>query len=95
MCSLICILAVLICRYHNPTLSSFMTYHRARNKSNTTGATYGDGTIYPFDAHEFTPLLPLNSVLTLYTVVFTMRPLVCILAFFYDICLALLPFTFI
>ena len=31
----------------NQVLSSFMTYHRVCNKSNTTGATCGAGTTYP------------------------------------------------
>ena len=30
-----------VCRNHNPILSSFNTYHREYNKSNTTGATCG------------------------------------------------------
>jgi len=33
-----------VCPNHNPVLSSFMTYHRACNKSNKTGATCGAGT---------------------------------------------------
>jgi len=32
-----------------------MTYHRDCNKSNTTGATYGAGTVYLSGAPEFTP----------------------------------------
>jgi hypothetical protein len=39
-----------VCRNHNPVLSSFMTYHRVCKKNNTTGATCGAGTAYPFDA---------------------------------------------
>ena len=43
------------CAYnHNPVLSSFMTYHRVCNESNTTGAYRGTGTAYPSGAHEFT-----------------------------------------
>jgi hypothetical protein len=42
-----------ICRNHNPVLSSFMTYHRVCNKSNTTGTTCGTGTAYPSRAPEF------------------------------------------
>jgi hypothetical protein len=38
-----------VCRNHNPFLSSFMTYHRVCNKSNTTAATSLAGT------PEFTP----------------------------------------
>jgi len=36
-----------VCYKHNLVLSSFMTYHRGCNKSNTTGATIGTGTAYP------------------------------------------------
>jgi hypothetical protein len=42
------------CRKHFPILSSFMTHHRVCNYSNTTGATSGKGSTYPFGAHEFT-----------------------------------------
>ena len=43
-----------ICRIHNSALSSFMTYHRVCNKSNTTGSTCGAGTAYTSGAPEFT-----------------------------------------
>ena len=33
-----------VCHNSNRILSSFMTYHRVCNKSNTTSATYGAGT---------------------------------------------------
>ena len=36
-------------------ISSFMTYHRVCNKSNTTGATCRAGTTYPSEAPEFNP----------------------------------------
>jgi hypothetical protein len=36
------------CCNHNPVLSSFMTYQRVCNKSNTTGATSEAGTSSPF-----------------------------------------------
>ena len=36
-------------------LNSFVSYHRVRNKSNTTDVTYGAGTTYPSGASEFTP----------------------------------------
>ena len=42
-------------RYHNPVLSSFLTYHRTCNKDNTMGDTRGTGTAYARGAHEFTP----------------------------------------
>ena len=38
-----------------PVFSSFMTYHRISNNSNTTGATNGAGTAYPSGAPEFIP----------------------------------------
>jgi hypothetical protein len=42
-------------RNHNPVLSSFMTYHRICNKSNTTGATYVAGTAYSLGPSVFVP----------------------------------------
>jgi hypothetical protein len=45
-----------VCRNHIPILSSFMTYHRVCNKSNTTGAMCDAGTAYPSGASEFTPV---------------------------------------
>jgi hypothetical protein len=36
-------------------MSSFMTYHRVYNKSNTTGATSGAGTAYLSRANGFAP----------------------------------------
>ena len=45
-----------VCRNHNLELSSFMTYNRLCNKSNTMGATCGAGTAYPSGAPEFTPV---------------------------------------
>jgi hypothetical protein len=39
---------------HNQFLSSFMTYHRVNNKSNTTTATCGEKTAYHFGPSEFT-----------------------------------------
>jgi len=38
-----------------------MTYHRIGNKSNTTGATCGEGTVYPTGAHEFILFLGVSS----------------------------------
>jgi hypothetical protein len=37
-------------------LSSFMTYHWLWYKSNTTGATRGTGTAYPFGTPEYIPV---------------------------------------
>jgi len=42
-------------RNHNPIISSFMTYHRVCNKSNTMGATCGAGTPDPSGAFELAP----------------------------------------
>jgi hypothetical protein len=42
-----------VCRNHYPVPSSFMTYHRVCNRSNTTGATCGPGTAYPSRTHGF------------------------------------------
>ena len=39
---------------HNQVLSSFMTYHRVNNKSNTTTATCGEKTAFHFGPSEFT-----------------------------------------
>ena len=38
-----------------------MTYHRIGNKSNTTGATCGEGTVYPIGVHEFILFLSVPS----------------------------------
>jgi len=38
-----------------------MTYHRIGNKSNTTGAACGEGTVYPTGAHEFILFLGVPS----------------------------------
>ena len=40
-----------------PVLSSFTTYKRVCNHSNTTGSTSEAGTTYPSGASEFTPVL--------------------------------------
>ena len=39
--------ALLLCRHHNPNLSSFITYHVVCSKSNITGATNETETAYP------------------------------------------------
>ena len=44
-----------VCRNCNMILSSFITYYRVCNKSNTTVATYGTGNAYPLGKTEFTP----------------------------------------
>jgi hypothetical protein len=40
---------------HNPVLSSFITYHRVCNKSQTTSSTWGRETAYLSRKHELTP----------------------------------------
>ena len=40
--------------YYGPVVSSFVTFNRVCNQSNTTGATSRAGTAYPSEAHEFT-----------------------------------------
>ena len=44
------------CRKQYPIISSFMTYNRVCNQSNTTGATSRAGYAYPFGASEFNPV---------------------------------------
>ena len=43
-----------VCRYHNSFLSSFITYHRVCNKSNTMCVTSGAGFPYYYGTHQFT-----------------------------------------
>ena len=47
-----------VCRYHNLTLSTFVTY--VCNENNTTGATCRSGTTCPSEAHEFAPSIALS-----------------------------------
>jgi hypothetical protein len=42
-----------LCRYHNPTLYSFVTYHRICKTSSTTGVTCGTRTAFHSGAREF------------------------------------------
>ena len=44
-----------VCRNQNPVFSSWLTYHRVCNKSNTTSVICGAGTAHSSGAHEFTP----------------------------------------
>jgi hypothetical protein len=41
---------------HNPVLPSIITYHPVCNKINTTGATCGAETAYPFGTPKFIPV---------------------------------------
>ena len=53
-----------VCRSYIPVLlSSFMSYLRILNKSNTTGATSGAGTVYPSEARMFVPVFQCGVVL--------------------------------
>ena len=44
-----------VCRNQNPVFSSWLTYHRVCNKSNTTSVICGAGTAHSSGAHAFTP----------------------------------------
>ena len=46
-------------------LSVFVTYYRVSNKNNTTGATCGVGSAYPFESPEFTPVVRVTRSLVL------------------------------
>jgi hypothetical protein len=48
---------------HNPVLSSFMSYHRVCNKSNTTCGTCGKGTAYGLECLKWNEKLGTYSVL--------------------------------
>jgi hypothetical protein len=75
---------VVLCHYHNTTLSSFMTYHRMFYKSNTTGTTSGTSTDYHSWAHEYTRCLSGVRVAQIFRflVVFC-TPLFLFLSFFF------------
>ena len=45
-----------LCRNHNPVLSSFITDHQIFNKSDTTSATSGAGSVYPSWTPVFSPV---------------------------------------
>jgi hypothetical protein len=51
-----------IYRNHNPTLSSFMTYHLVCSKSNTMYATSGTGTAYHSGAPDSMPVRVARSL---------------------------------
>jgi len=65
---------------HNPVLSSFMTYHRVCDKSNTTGATCGAGTAFLSGAHEFIRFSGVRAVRSLFFYVMLCRSLFVLLA---------------
>ena len=52
-----------VCRNHYPVLSSFMTFHWDRIRSNTTCATSGAVTVYPFAAHKWGSCCPISCFL--------------------------------
>jgi hypothetical protein len=55
------------CRKHFPVFSSFMTYHRVCNWSNTTGGTSGEGTAYTSGAPVFTPGIQWGSCYSIFS----------------------------
>ena len=66
------------CRRHNQNLSSYMTYHQVRRKSNVTGVTFWPWTAYSSRAPQFVlfDLCFLWSVL--WTIVFPFAHLFCL-----------------
>ena len=86
------------CRKHFPILSSFMTYHRACNWTNTTSVTSRTGTAYPSGARGFTPSFSGVRVTRFYVCfvdrclflcTFFFLPLCCL--FFFDIRIMINP----
>ena len=72
------------CRNYNLKISSFMTYHRVSNKSNTMGATCEAGIAYPSGASEFTPVFSeVRVVRSLVLCVVFCRSLFVLLSFFF------------
>ena len=72
------------CRKHFPVSSSFMTYHRICNYINTTGATSGTGTAYPFGAPEFTHGFKWSSCYSIFSFMCMFcRSLFVLLSFFF------------
>ena len=53
---------IFCCRNYNPIISSFMTYHRVFNKSNTMGSTCEAGIAYPSGASAFIPVFSKDRV---------------------------------
>ena len=71
------------CREHFPVISSFITYHRVCNQSNTTGATNGAGTAHHSGAHDFTPVFQWCSCYSIFSFMCNVcRSLFVLLTFF-------------
>jgi len=81
-----------VCRNHNPVSSSFITFHRVCNVSNTTGATSGVGTAYPSTANEVTPVSCCSIVSFLCSVLWV---IVCPFWYFFFLSLYCLSFTLV
>jgi hypothetical protein len=79
------------CRKHFPVLSSFMTYIRICNQTNTTGATSGAGTAYPSGASEFTPGFLWGSCYSVICFICMLRRLLFVLLSFFDIRILITP----
>ena len=77
-----------VCRNHNPALSSFMTYHRVCNKSDTTGVTCGAWPVHPSGAPEFTPVFSWVRVAesVVFCVMFCRSLFVLLYFFFWPLC---------
>ena len=72
------------CRNYNLIISSFMTYHRVSNKSNTMSVTCEAGITYPSGASEFTPVFSeVRVVRSLVLCVVFCRSLFVLLSFFF------------
>ena len=59
-----------LCRYHNQTLYSFVTYHRISTTSNTTGVTCGTRTAFYSGTREFTFGFKWDSCCSMFLLVF-------------------------
>jgi hypothetical protein len=73
------------CRKHFLVLSSFMTYHQVCKWINTTDATSGAGTAYPYGAPEFTTGFWWGSCYSIFSFMY-----IC----FVDRCLSFCTFSF-
>ena len=70
---------------NNPILSSFMTYHRVCNKSNTTVVASGAGTVSSFGEYRFISfvvgLVYRNLKFSVWTIVFPLDIVLSVLRF--------------
>jgi hypothetical protein len=77
---------------HYPVISSFMTYHRGCNKSNTTCPSSKEGTAYPSGAPEFPQVFSGVRFARSYVFCVVCCRFVLLPLFFWSLC-CLLPFT--